>query len=599
MSLESGEAKGGAAVWRLTPSGFIVIPTVLIDADGNIGLPDSSNTIGKVKVTNGTNDADVNSDNQLSVILEGTVDNGNSSTDTLGAGISFTGEGVNTLRYGVIFVTVFSDKASAVDGFMTQISSDGVTWRDGDSYTIAANTEKTYAFQPNKKWFRIKYTNGGSIQTVFDLQTVMKGTNSKPTSHRIGDDISPEDDVELTKSAITFATNTAGNLTNVGVQTPLPTDGDSLYKKDICDGASDVGTFSTTTLGLLSLFDSLDTTIESTGATNPKYFEVELERPITTSEVALNTITGNFSNVKIVLKDRAGNTILTVDDSANNTDYTANAYPFSPTNFCCLRVEFHTADDVTLGFVRVKKDVAVEARLRALKPDGTITDIDATVGGNLKVSIEELESGISINGNTQLRTTLLDEAGRIQEFDNKFKVPIFINVEHHEVHEGCSFERHISSVNLAVTTLNVAFKTLAGTKLAHMLFGFASNDEIHFEVIEGATWNQGSGTALNIFNENRNNGSNSTVILEDKNQAQFTASNQVIKDVVNVAGGTSIEPDRYTYNAGLGAATVAETREAGHEWILKNDTTYVIRITQTDGDCKMSIDLHWYEHLDE
>ena len=204
--------------------------------------------------------------------------------------------------------------------------------------------------------------------------------------------------------------------------------------------------------------------------------------------------------------------------------------------------------------------------------------------------------GIIPNKNVSLQDP--DDPSRLAEFDNKFKAPVFIDVEHHEIHEGCSFERHIDSANAAVAGLNVAFKTLTGSNLAHMLFGWSNNDEIFFEVIEGATWTQGSGTALDIFNNNREDGGNSIVILENKNQATFTASNQVIKDVTGLSGGTTID-NQYTYNASLGASVSAESRSATHEWVLAADTTYVIKMLQTDGNCKMSINLHWYEHISE
>lgn len=194
--------------------------------------------------------------------------------------------------------------------------------------------------------------------------------------------------------------------------------------------------------------------------------------------------------------------------------------------------------------------------------------------------------------------TIFGPDGRQAEFDSKFKAPFMLQAEHSKIHEGNSYERHIDSNNIAVASLNVAFKTLAGIKLAHMLFGWASNDEILFEVIEGATWTQGSGVALNIINVNRDNANPSTIMLEDKNQAPFTASNQVIKDVTGISGGIVID-NQYTYNASLGVAVIAETRFALHEWILKDNTTYVVRLTQTAGNCKMTVNLHWYEHTDE
>ncbi|MEE9356507.1 MAG: hypothetical protein V3U75_13030 [Methylococcaceae bacterium] len=215
--------------------------------------------------------------------------------------------------------------------------------------------------------------------------------------------------------------------------------------------------------------------------------------------------------------------------------------------------------------------------------------------------IKDLLTGIKLAaGNNNIGgVELVDPSNdtRLAKFDSKVKVPIIQQTEHGEIHGGTSFERHIDSGNAAVATLNVAFKTLAGTKLAHMIFGFASNDEIKYEIIEGATWTQGTGTALPILNHNRAAGA-STVILENKNQALFTASNQVIQDVTGISGGTVIDL-QYTYNAGLGASVVAENRNAVHEWVLKPDTTYIVRMTQTDGNCKMSMVNHWYEHTDE
>ena len=149
------------------------------------------------------NKAGINDDGQLHVVLMGNNIESNSSQSTLGIGGEFQGTAANTLDYGFIYVTVFSDVASATDGLETEISSDGVTWRTGDVYSISANTEKTFAFQPNKKYFRVKYTNGGTEQGVFDIQTIFKKTSSLPSSHRIQDNITDEDDAQLVKAVLT------------------------------------------------------------------------------------------------------------------------------------------------------------------------------------------------------------------------------------------------------------------------------------------------------------------------------------------------------------------------------------------------------------
>jgi hypothetical protein len=216
--------------------------------------------------------------------------------------------------------------------------------------------------------------------------------------------------------------------------------------------------------------------------------------------------------------------------------------------------------------------------------------------------IKDLLTGISLAEGANVigsnRIADPDNSSRLAAFDPIKKVILVQQTEHGHNHEGVSYERHIDSNNLPVTSLNVAFKTLSGTKLAHMLFGWASNDEIKFEIIEGASWTQGTGSLLDVINTNRDSSNTSVVILEDQGQPTFTATNKVIKDVTGIVGGTVIDP-QFTYNAALGVSVIAETRFALHEWILKNNETYIVRLTQTDGDCKMSINLHWYEHTNE
>lgn len=145
----------------------------------------------------------INSSGQLKVVLDGKVDTGNSSTTLLLANQEFLGASTETLDYAIIFITTYSNVASATNGLHIMVSSDGITWRTGDTYTVPANKEKTFSFQPNKKYFKVNYLNGGTNQTTFDLQTVFKKTNSKPSSHRIQDEIVDDDDAELVKSVIT------------------------------------------------------------------------------------------------------------------------------------------------------------------------------------------------------------------------------------------------------------------------------------------------------------------------------------------------------------------------------------------------------------
>jgi len=197
------------------------------------------------------------------------------------------------------------------------------------------------------------------------------------------------------------------NDNRVWVQAPLPTDWDSLYSKDINTTLSSTWGFS---WAITDLFDSVSTTITDATATNPKELTIVLKRPMDSWAIKICTDTWDFSNVTIILKDASWTVKATIDDSANNTKYTSKEYVTTPTWFCTMVVQFHTADAVTLGFMLVFKAIHTHSQLMALKPDWTSTFIDATNWWNLKMSLEELESWISVNSNSQLRVTRYSSA---------------------------------------------------------------------------------------------------------------------------------------------------------------------------------------------
>lgn len=149
------------------------------------------------------------------VKAEGVVDSNNSTTTPLGAGATFTGSATEILDYGIIFINVYSDVASTTDGLVIEQSADGTNWYHDDNYTVPAGTGKNYSINPYAKYMRVKYTNGSTIQATFDLQTIIKG-GSKPSSHRIQDSISTDDDAELVKAVLT-GENGGGAFKNVKV----------------------------------------------------------------------------------------------------------------------------------------------------------------------------------------------------------------------------------------------------------------------------------------------------------------------------------------------------------------------------------------------
>lgn len=120
----------------------------------------------------------------------------NSTSIPLGGGGVFTGTLENIAGYSEVRVTVFSDVASAVDGLKIEQSIDGVNWDTSDSYSIPANTSKSFGTGSASKFFRIVYNNGAGAQGAFRLQTTYHGVATKPSSVRSQDGRSNDNDFE-------------------------------------------------------------------------------------------------------------------------------------------------------------------------------------------------------------------------------------------------------------------------------------------------------------------------------------------------------------------------------------------------------------------
>jgi len=198
-------------------------------------------------------------------------------------------------------------------------------------------------------------------------------------------------DEQTTKGKYSIRTklvNDSGTI--IDVQNPVPTDGDSVYRKDVWLDQSTSTDF--TGGDVIDLFDNLHSVITNTTSNNPKTILVHFNRTIVSNVVGLGAYIGDFSNTKIEI-GVSGHTFTTViDESAVNTKYTSRTFQLPITaGINALRITFNTTDTISLSNIVMLKSTSVVARLQAAKPDNTITDINATTAGNLKVAIEEME----------------------------------------------------------------------------------------------------------------------------------------------------------------------------------------------------------------
>jgi hypothetical protein len=112
-----------------------------------------------------------------------------------------TGDDVSS--YGTITVCIYSDNDSAADGLKFEASFDQSTWYVMESYTYkTAAGLQVYSMAPGAKYFRTRFINGVIPTTVTRIETSYRQCYTKPSSHRISDNITGEKDAELVKAVL-------------------------------------------------------------------------------------------------------------------------------------------------------------------------------------------------------------------------------------------------------------------------------------------------------------------------------------------------------------------------------------------------------------
>ena len=144
------------------------------------------------------------------IISMGFEDPGNSSTTPLPAGGVFTGTAFDITKYAAINVNVKSDVASATNGVKVEFSTDGINWDHSHSTTYSAATGVGYIFNAEFKYARVVYTNDGSPQTIFRLQTIFKATKVQGSLYTLDQTVTGSMFAELNRSTIIGKTTSGG-----------------------------------------------------------------------------------------------------------------------------------------------------------------------------------------------------------------------------------------------------------------------------------------------------------------------------------------------------------------------------------------------------
>lgn len=252
--------------------------------------------------------AEVNTSNELKIVQTNVISANNSSTTLLAAAGVFTGTGDDVTQYAEIRVQVFSNVAGSIS---IQSSTDNTNWDNTDVYSVSAATAKVITIGVTAQYFRVVYTNGGTIQTSFRLQTQYHKAQGRGSTQKPADARTQEIDCDEVIGYLQGFDNTSAF--NLLRNTAKATQGAfGLATQDLKDAGRsqrtiyiDAFQIAATAETLLTASYSTDNAAVTTGAS----YSVTTAKRLRIQNItaALTTTTGNTTAVDAIVRIRVNN----------------------------------------------------------------------------------------------------------------------------------------------------------------------------------------------------------------------------------------------------------------------------------------------------
>jgi len=177
------------------------------------------------------------------------------------------------------------------------------------------------------------------------------------------------------------------------------------------------------------------------------------------------------------------------------------------------------------------------------------------------------------------------EIYRKARLDESTHAPITIQYDHHEIHDGNSYFVVYSALLNTAALIEVRIATPNTTAWAHMQIMVDSAIAGTASLWEGTTKTDNSGNRITPMNRNRN------------------SSNTSGLTICHTPGGSESGTANLTQYLGAaatgGRSTASGQANSRGEFVLKQNTAYLIRATSRADNNSMSIILDWYEHTNK
>jgi len=178
-----------------------------------------------------------------------------------------------------------------------------------------------------------------------------------------------------------------------------------------------------------------------------------------------------------------------------------------------------------------------------------------------------------------------EDGSRKARLDTTTHAQNIIDYAHHEVHAGSHYNFSTGIVDLDDGASKDYILTVPNNqKWPHMLFNIEGALFTRIQAFEDTT--HATGVAHRISNNNRNSLNIAGLKISDSSG--------------NASNGTEIFHTSFGISTGPGGKIAGGGGARGDaEWILKQDTKYLLKITSLTDDNNISCVLEWYEHTDK